>query len=55
MIKRHSCLDNKETAQVLGGLHYSAARKSAASLEKALSKDKKPARLVDKFLSNAKT
>ena len=55
LMKRYSCLDNKEIGQVFGGLHYSAVSKSAARLEKALSKDKKLAKLVNKLVSNVKT
>ena len=55
LIKRYTCLDNKEIGQVFGGLHYSAVSKAAARLEKELSKDKDLAKIVDRLASNVKT
>jgi hypothetical protein len=51
----YACLDNKEISKVFGWLHYSAVSKSAARLEKELSKDKDLAKLVDRLMSNVKT
>ena len=54
-MKRYSCLDNKEIGQVFGGLYYGGVSESPASLEKALSKDNRVTKIVDKFVSNVKT
>jgi putative transposase len=54
LMKRYTCLGNKEIGKVFGGLHYSAVSKSSARLEKELSKDKKLAKLVDRLVSNVK-
>jgi chromosomal replication initiation ATPase DnaA len=55
LMKRYTCLDNKEIGQVFGGLHYSAVSKAAARLEKELAKDKDLTKLVGRLVSNVKT
>ena len=50
LMKRYTCLDNKEIGEVFGGLHYSAVSKAAARLEKELSKDKDLTKLVGRLV-----
>ncbi|MDY7037197.1 MAG: transposase [Thermodesulfobacteriota bacterium] len=54
LMKRYTCLGNKEIAHVFGGLHYSAVSKAVARLERELSKDKDLAKRVEKTMSYVK-
>jgi chromosomal replication initiation ATPase DnaA len=55
VIKRYAGLGNQEIGTLFGGMHYSAASKPFARLEKAMKDNKALRNLVKGIVSNART